>query len=106
MRVHYAARHVETAENGYIKCPKCNIKLHSRDLETHSCVLYPCDVCGKEFNSIDGVTHHKKRHADLGTYNCQLCEKPFKSKTDKLWSCDKVFKGIKEKNPKKTCFFA
>jgi len=81
MRVHYAARHVETAENGYIKCPKCNIKLHSRDLETHSCVLYPCDVCGKEFNSIDGVTQHKKRHADLGTYNCQLCEKPFKSKS-------------------------
>ena len=78
---HYNSVHVRTAESGYVKCPKCDIKLHSSELEAHSCVLYPCDICGKQFNSIINVANHKRNtHTDLGTLKCELCGKLCKSK--------------------------
>ena len=76
---HYDGVHSKMA--GYIKCPKCGIKLHSNELGRHSCMFYPCDLCGKEFNSLSYLANHKRgQHSDLGTFDCHLCGKIYKSK--------------------------
>ena len=78
---HYDGVHAEVA--GFTKCQKCNVKLHSSELDSHSCVFYPCDICGKEYTSIKSVAGHKRsQHVELCSINCHLCGKLCESKKD------------------------
>merc|ERR1712098_933803 len=47
---------------------------------SHSCVFYPCDICGKQLNSTEAVTKHKRRNHSGLDFKCQFCEKNFYSK--------------------------
>jgi len=79
LRKHIKNVHVKTKENGYINCPKCNILLPPDQVETHECVFYPCEICGKQFNSLGGVQAHK-RYSHEGICEqkkCQECGKTF-----------------------------
>ena len=79
---HYEQRHVRTLENGYQRCPKCKLKISSDESKSHECVFYSCEICGKQYNSIDGVRVHKKKvHEEIRENKCEECGKIFERST-------------------------
>jgi len=77
-------RHIQEVHsdmNGYIKCKKCKLKILESELGKHSCVLYPCDICGKEFGKESYLrTHIESIHEKTHTCTCDVCGKVFLSK--------------------------
>jgi len=77
-------RHIQEVHsdmNGYMKCKKCKQKILESEFEKHSCVLYPCDICGKEFGKESYLrTHIESIHEKTHTCTCDVCGKIFLSK--------------------------
>jgi len=79
---HYEQRHVRTSKNGYHRCPKCKLKIFMEESDRHECLFYSCEICGKQYNSVDGVRAHKlKVHEEIGENKCKECGKIFERST-------------------------
>jgi len=78
LKRHYETKHVKTVENGYFQCPECKLKMPQDEANVHSCIFYPCEVCGKQFTSILNVKAHMKLvHEEIGINSCEICGKTF-----------------------------
>ena len=80
IKLHYERVHTKTVKNGYYKCPTCKDKMLPSEVEQHKCILYPCDVCGKQFTSLNGAKIHKKdMHEESIHCSCEVCGKAFQN---------------------------
>ena len=78
LKRHNETQHVRTVENGYHKCPDCRAIMPQEEVDAHSCVFYSCDICGKQFGTIQLVQAHTRVvHEEVGVHSCEMCGKIF-----------------------------
>jgi len=62
--------------NGYKKCKTCKALILEAKFEEHSCVLFPCETCGKKFgNEIFLARHIQRFHEKRNSIACDMCGK-------------------------------
>ncbi|XP_012825833.1 transcription factor E4F1 isoform X2 [Xenopus tropicalis] len=98
-----------------LKCPKCNtICISSNALSVHlkgheGCMLYSCEVCGREFLKRHLLRKHQECHFSERKYKCGECGKMYKTvahvkghmrvhSDDRPYPCPKCGKRYKTKN--------
>ena len=77
-------RHLSCDKCDYTTNSKYNLNLHN---ETHSDIMYPCDVCKIELNTQQSLRHHMRwNHGEKSTevYNCPQCNREFKGMHAKI----------------------
>lgn len=83
--------HKQIHENAKIKqdhvCPKCGKNFSSRaavsDHERANCgqnPIYPCEICGKRYNTSSSLKNHYSLHSDELPYSCQYCGKCYRTR--------------------------
>ena len=69
-------RLVHFDEIGFKQCEKCNAVIVEAEFEDHTCVLLPCDICGKGFCSQRSLEIHMDSiHDNKGLSTCETCGK-------------------------------
>lgn len=81
-------RHEETHTNmGYL-CPKCGLKLNTKQtLKTHMLVhedarKYMCQHCSKTFKRVQALSQHLLVHTGLRPHVCPFCGKTFTNRSN------------------------
>lgn len=68
---------------GYLICCDRKFKQRCRLVEhvnTHYHVTYPCEICGKSFDSKSYLSKHLACHETIREYKCDMCHKDFAKK--------------------------
>uniref|UniRef100_A0A8D8FTS5 Zinc finger protein 557 n=1 Tax=Culex pipiens TaxID=7175 RepID=A0A8D8FTS5_CULPI len=68
-------------------CPKCGKNFSSRgavsDHERSNCgqnPIYPCEICGKRYNTASSLKNHYSLHSDELPFSCQYCGKCYRTR--------------------------
>ena len=69
-------RHVHADKSGYKKCEKCKSLLIESEFGDHTCVMFSCEVCGKEFGNKKSLRNHiNNTHDKKDLSSCETCGK-------------------------------
>jgi len=76
MKKHQENSKRNVVPDGYVRCPKCKIKIIQSEFNSHKCTIYPCHECGKQFATKAKVHYHYKAiHEKAYTKTCEICGK-------------------------------
>jgi len=72
LKKHVTNKHYEV--NGLKKCKRCKALIVKEKFEEHSCKMFPCEVCGKEFGNLHLLADHVKREHEGRKKEFSACE--------------------------------
>ena len=69
-------RHVHADQSGLKKCEKCKTLFIESEFDDHTCVMFSCEICGREFGNQKYLRDHvDKHHYKKDLSSCEICGK-------------------------------
>jgi len=69
-------RDVHYDRNGFKKCDQCKSLIVEAEFADHTCVLFKCETCGKEFGNLKYLQYHiSSIHENKDLISCETCGK-------------------------------
>ena len=69
-------RIVHRDKTGFKKCEKCKLLMNEAEYEGHKCVMFPCEICGKEYGTQWYRDFHiESVHGKTNYHACETCGK-------------------------------